>query len=317
MASLLPGDAIDQPETIVNVVSVVGHPLLCGETVGDDRKVFADRVADTKKCQPVFVLQSRLGKVDAVRPVRPDDEVVQQVRRDDVVEAEAPEMGLKILLPGGVVDRIWKVLRRAGDTVVIARAVGAPKLELGSNAGVDAHGERGVLDGGRAGVGEVVKYVSIGGRREVSQYVLRDRREAPGNYVAREGGAALNAVYNPGRRGIEDLSFVDRCPVTRVGTRGGCRTGIENCRVGKIAGEFLRGGHGGDGGGTEVVSQLLPGKEEEGLVAAVVNLRYPDRAAERAAIVVLAVHRGGEGGEATWRIVGSGALLIAIAAIEP
>src|ERR1700733_7007811 len=143
-------------------------------------------------------------------------------------------MGLKILLPGGVVDRIWKILRRTGDTVVVARAVGAPKLELGGNAGVDAHRKGSVLDGCRARVREVVKYVSIGGRRKVRQYLLRDRREAPGNLVAGESGTALNAVYSPGSRGIEDLPFVDRCPVTRVGTRGGTRTWIEDGRIGKV-----------------------------------------------------------------------------------
>ena len=45
--------------------------------------------------------------------VRSDDEVVEKIRSEDVVNAQAPEMCLEILLPGIGIDWIWQNLRCA------------------------------------------------------------------------------------------------------------------------------------------------------------------------------------------------------------
>ncbi len=78
--ALLPGDAVDKPQAVIDVVSVVGHALLGCEAIGDHGKVVTDRVANAQQGEPVRMFQGREGEVNTVGTVGADDEVVQQIR---------------------------------------------------------------------------------------------------------------------------------------------------------------------------------------------------------------------------------------------
>src|SRR5277367_86627 len=293
MRAFFPGNAVYEPQSVVNIVAIVWHTLLCGHSVGDYREVVAYCVADPQHSEPVLALKSGDSEVDAVGAVGSDNEVVQQVWRKHIVQPKAPEVSFEILLPGREVDGIWQVLRSSGNAVVVPRTVGTPELQFLGNIGVDPERQRRILDRSRARIRKVVEDQRISGRREVGQYVLRYRRETSSDLVIRIGGAAFDAIHGSGSRRIKYLALVDGASVARVGAH--YIPWVIQGWVREVTRQFICCWNRCDSCRAEGVLQLLPGKEEEQLVFSVVELRDPDRTTESHAVVVLVVDRRIEG----------------------
>src|ERR1019366_9426886 len=102
---------------------------------------------------------------------------------------------------------------------------------------------------------------------------------------------ALNTVDGLGSAWIEDLPLIDiRASAGVDGQYSGGQVRREIARL------FLRGRNPHVVDASLVLAILLPGKEEERLVLAVVDLGSPDRAAECYAVVVLLVQRADQAG---------------------
>src|SRR5207253_11433638 len=84
-------------------------------------------------------------------------------------------------------------------------------------------------------------------------------------------------------RRIEDLALVNYGSVARVRAEGIA----EVYQTRKVTRPLIDGGYGGCAGGTLGLPVLLPGKEEEGFVATIVESGNPYGATQRTAVIVL------------------------------
>ena len=230
--------------------------------------------------------------------------MIEQGRRKDVIVADADEVRGQILRG----DKGREGQLQVGQVVVVAHVVtnvvGDEELVVGAEGLVEAHGFGGADDGVRAREVVVVDD-GAGSLGNVGRDGRSDRADLPlGNDVAGVGGAALLAAHRAGGAGVKDLPLIDGGAIAGIGAqdRGG-EIG------GKVAIQVCRGGQREQLGIALGVFELLPCEEEEGLVAAVVEVRNPDRATEGAAVVLLVVGR--------CAVAGVGSVDGAVAIVEP
>src|SRR5438552_3313009 len=259
----------------------------------DLRKDRTVGIANSEDSWPIRAVNTvRLALI--VETIESDGEAIQPIGGRRVIPAES-QVVCEIDIVKIAVQRTRQIVRTIGIALV-AGTVGEEEFVLGSPVliGPEAHGGVAALLAGEKD--KVILQTRRGGEdRQVGENLLGDGvPHGWGDDIPREGFTPILDSWETGRRrcrGVKNLSRQNLRVVTGIDGSRRLRSHQQGGEVTVL--QLILRGKGVRGRRSRIVPVLLPGKEEKGLVPAVVQLGDPHWTTQAAAKIVLVIRRLG------------------------